>query len=151
MLKKNKSELRSPSGFSFAIIASEYNARYVNAMLKAAKARLRGADAVKVVRVPGAFEIPAVAARLAATGDYDALICLGIVIRGATTHAAHISEAVTLALVNLQLEWQIPVVHEVLLLENEEQAKERCLDPDHTRGLEAANTAVKMAALMKRL
>lgn len=151
MLKKNKSSSPSPAGYSFALIASEYNARYVNAMLKAAKTRLRGADAVKVVRVPGAFEIPAVAARLAATGEYDALICLGVILRGATTHAGHIAEAVTVALVNLQLEWQIPVVHEVLLLEDEEQARQRCLDADHNRGLEAANTAVKMATLMKRL
>lgn len=151
MLKKNKSNSPGPEGYSFALIASEYNARYVNAMLKAAKTRLRGADTMKVVRVPGAFEIPAVAARLAASGEYDALICLGVILRGATTHAAHIAEAVTVALVNLQLEWQIPVIHEVLLLEDEEQARQRCLDADHNRGTEAANTAVKMARLMKRL
>lgn len=152
MLQPNKSRrIRSAQGGRFAIVASRYNERYVNAMVRAAERTLKGAGGViEVVRVPGAFEIPAVAARLAA-GGFDALICLGVILRGATTHAQHIGEAVTNALVLLQVKHQLPVIHEVLLLESAEQARERCLNPRQNRGIEAAQTALEMAALMRRL
>ena len=136
----------------FAIVASLYNRRYVDAMVNAANRTLKGSGSeVEVIRVPGAFEIPAVAARLAAGGTLDALICLGVILRGATTHAEHVGQAVTSALVWLQVKHQLPVIHEVLLLENETQARERCLSPRHNRGIEAARTALSMAATMRRL
>jgi 6,7-dimethyl-8-ribityllumazine synthase len=152
MLKKVSSRTTRRVGARFAIIASRYNRRYVDAMVRAAERTLKGAGgSVEVIRVPGAFEIPAVAAKLALAEGFDALICLGVVLRGATTHAQHIGEAVTNALVLLQVTYQIPVIHEVLLLENEEQARERCLDPKHNRGIEAAQTALEMAAVMRRV
>jgi len=139
----------------FAIIASRYNARYVDAMLRAAQQCLRqaGAEKVLVVRVPGAYEIPVVAARLARahTPQLSAIICLGVILRGATTHAQHIGEAVTDALTQIQIEREIPVIHEVLLLENHQQARERCLSRDHNRGAEAAQTALDMARVMRTL
>jgi 6,7-dimethyl-8-ribityllumazine synthase len=151
MLKKVTPKMVRRTGGRFAIVASRYNSQYVNAMVRAAERTLKGAGGrVEVVRVPGAFEIPAVTARLA-TGGFDALICLGVILRGATTHAQHIGEAVTNALVLLQVKHQLPVIHEVLLLENEEQARDRCLSPKHNRGVEAAQTALEMAALMRRL
>ena len=155
MLKKVKATATSRPGAHFAIVASSYNARYVDGMLRAAQKTLRTARAatIKVVRVPGAYEIPVVAARLARTHSppLDAILCLGVILRGATTHAQHIGEAVTNALTQIQLQHEIPVIHEVLLFENEEQARVRCLSRDHNRGAEAAQTALEMARVMHGL
>jgi len=153
MLQKIRSSKVQLSGGAFAIVASKYNARYVDAMLRAAQGQLKRAGAsVQVVRVPGAYEIPVVAVKLARTvTPLSGIICLGVILRGATTHAQHIGEAVSDALVQIQLQHEIPVIHEVLLLENEQQARERCLDPRHNRGAEAAQTALEMARVMKSL
>jgi 6,7-dimethyl-8-ribityllumazine synthase len=132
-------------------------------MLEAAQSALKraGAKQVEVVRVPGAYEIPVVAARLARTAlrssalidspPLSAIICLGVILRGETVHAAHIGEAVSRALMEIQLRFEVPIVHEVLLLENEAQARVRCLDRKHNRGAEAAQTALTMAGVMGRL
>ena len=139
----------------FAIVASQYNARYVNAMVTAAKRILveAGVQNVPVVRVPGAFEIPAVVARMAHRHwpRLSAIICLGVILRGETTHARHIGEAVSNALAQIQIQYQIPIIHEVLLLENEAQAMVRCMSKEHNRGAEAAQTALAMARVMKGL
>jgi 6,7-dimethyl-8-ribityllumazine synthase len=152
MLKKLSRRQAAPRGGSFAIVASRYNARYVDTMLRAAQAELRRAKAtVRVIRVPGAYEIPVVVASLARsrTERPEAILCLGVILRGETVHAAHIGEAVSRALMDLQLAHGVPVIHEVLLLENRQQAQVRCCSRKHNRGREAAQTALAMAAVMR--
>jgi len=156
MLLKSKPKIGlKAAGAKFAIVASQYNLRYVDAMLGAAIEVLEaaGAKSVQVVRVPGAFEIPVVAARLASRGADapEAILCLGVILRGATTHAQHIGEAVSSALAGIQVRYCVPIIHEVLLLENEDQARQRCLDGRYNRGAEAAHTALTMAGVMRAL
>ena len=138
---------------AFAIVASRYNARYVDGMLVAAVRELKRARAetIKVVRVPGAYEIPVVAARLLQGRAWAGIICLGVIIRGETVHAQQIGDAVSASLARLQLRHLAPVIHEVLLLENEDQARARCLGKTHNRGAEAAQTALAMARVMESL
>ena|SRR5262252_1681475 len=175
MLKPIKSKSLRGDGTRLAIVASQYNARYVNAMVGAAKAELKraGVKTVQIIRVPGAFEIPVVAAHLARTNSshasritdhfsrtsrlaprtpsLSAIICLGVILRGETVHAAHIGEAVSRTLMQIQVRYELPVIHEVLLLENEEQARVRCLGLKHNRGAEAAQTALAMVCLMQTI
>jgi 6,7-dimethyl-8-ribityllumazine synthase len=139
-------------GARVAIVASEYNRRHVDGMLDAAVARLREHDAVvEVLRVPGAFEIPVVAAALVERLDRvpKAIVCLGVIWQGETQHADHVGQAVTRALMDLQVRSQVPCVHEVLTVRSEEQARARCLDPATNRGFEAANTALAMVRLLR--
>ncbi|MBI4324315.1 MAG: 6,7-dimethyl-8-ribityllumazine synthase [Chloroflexi bacterium] len=154
MLRRIKKQKPTASGGEFAIVAARYNARFVEGMLRAAKAELQRARAkVLVVRVPGSFEIPVVAARLARNHlpSLSAIICLGVILRGETAHAHHIGEAISLALAQIQIQSGIPVVHEVLLFENEEQGRVRCLSKEHNRGTEAAQVALEMARVMRTL
>ena len=158
MLQKVSQKKLAVPGRRFAIVASKYNARYVDAMLRAAKAEiLRAGGTVQIIRVPGAYEIPVVAARLARVSrstDHAALagiICLGVILRGATTHAQHIGEVVSNALAQIQVTHETPIIHEVLLLENEAQARERCLGKKHNRGTEAAQAAIEMARVMAEI
>lgn len=149
MLKKLLKQKIHATGGSFAIVASRYNELYVDAMLHAAREELLAAKAhVRIVRVPGAFEIPAVAAKLAASGRYSAIICLGVIFQGETSHAQHISWGVTHALAQIQVQHRIPVIHAVFVFEKVKHAKVRCLGTKHNRGAEAAQTALQMARVM---
>lgn len=141
-----------------AIVASRYNPRYVNALVRAAKAELAAAGArVTVIRVPGAFEIPVAAAALLAgfhpgePGRPEAVIALGLIWQGETSHADQIGGAVTDALMRLSVNTQVPMIHEVITVATADQARARCLDPETNRGLEAARTALEMARLLRTL
>jgi 6,7-dimethyl-8-ribityllumazine synthase len=161
MLKKLQTRRLRATDDLFAIVASRYNGRYVDAMLRAARAELKRAGAkVRVVRVPGAFEIPAVAASIAqANADAPpggarpvaAILCLGVIFQGQTSHAQHIGWGVTHALAQIQIQHRLPVIHAVFVFEKEEHARVRCLDPKHNRGREAAQTALAMAEIMRGL
>lgn len=138
----------------FAIVASQYNGLYVRAMVEHAKEELTAIcpnAAVTVHEVPGAYEIPVVAQELAAAENMDAVIALGVIIQGATMHADLIGRSVTEALQQIALKHRTPVIHEVLLLANEEQAKERCLGEKINRGTEAARSAVRVAEVVNSL
>jgi 6,7-dimethyl-8-ribityllumazine synthase len=152
MLKQVRSSRLQASGQAFVIVASRYNAEYVNSMVRAAREELLQAGAkVRVVRVPGAFEIPAAAAKLAQGRRYVAVLCLGVIFQGETSHAQHIGWGVTHALAQIQVQHQLPVIHGVFVFEKEKHARVRCLDPGHNRGTEAAQTALTMAHVMARL
>jgi 6,7-dimethyl-8-ribityllumazine synthase len=155
MLTKIVPQTVQKSHGQFAIVASKYNAKYVDGMLHAAQAVLVKAstEAPIIVRVPGGYEIPVVAAKLARkqTPALLGIVCLAVIIRGETVHAQLVAEAVTHGLTRIAIEHCIPVIHEVLLFENQEQAKVRCLSKENNRGTEAALTAVEMARVMHRL
>jgi 6,7-dimethyl-8-ribityllumazine synthase len=156
MLRKIQRVKIQPGGGSFAIVASRYNSEYVDAMLHAARETLLAAGAhVRIVRVPGAFEIPAVAARLAQRlpkqPRYAAIICLGVIFQGETSHAQHIGWGITHALAQIQVLHKLPVIHGVFVFEKVKHARVRCLGKKHNRGTEAAQTALEMARVMKQI
>jgi 6,7-dimethyl-8-ribityllumazine synthase len=152
MLRKiQKNKIRVDDG-TFAIVASRYNAEFVDVMLHAAREELLRAGAhVRIVRVPGAFEIPAAAARLAQPKRYAAVICLGVIFQGETSHAQHVGWGVTHALAQIQVLQKMPVIHGVFVFEKVKHARVRCLGKKHNRGTEAAQTALEMARVMKGL
>ena len=152
MLKPVKTKSAGATGGKFAVVASRYNAEFVDAMLHAAREELLRAGAhLRIVRVPGAFEIPAVAARLAQTKRYSAVICFGVIFQGETSHARHIGWGITHALAQIQVLHKIPVIHAVFVFDKVKHAKVRCLGKKHNRGAEAAQTALEMARVMKQL
>ncbi|MCE0498641.1 MAG: 6,7-dimethyl-8-ribityllumazine synthase [Methylacidiphilales bacterium] len=129
---------------SFVIVASEFNRKYTDALLASAQAALRGYGQ-KVIRVPGAYEIPLQVQRLARTGRYAAVIALGVIWQGRTLHAQEILRAVTDALMRISLETDVPVIHEVLAVRTEAEARARCMGRKLNRGRQAAEAAVKVA------
>jgi 6,7-dimethyl-8-ribityllumazine synthase len=131
---------------TFALVVSQYNSEFVNGLVDHARRELEAISPsfnVLVYEVPGAFEIPLIVQEVAIKGGLDAIIALGVIIEGETQHAALIAKAVTHALQQISLAQHLPVIHEVLLLKNEEQARTRCLDDEINRGTEAARTAAR--------
>jgi len=155
MLRKIATRKKSPAAAGrFAIVAARYNSEYTDALTQSAQRELAavGAQHIEIIRVPGSFEIPAIAARLARSKKFDVIICFGAILRGATTHADNIADAVSAALAHLQIQTGVPIIHGVLLFENHDQARQRCLgSPDHNRGLEAARTALEMCRVVREL
>ncbi len=137
-----------------AMVASLYNGRYVDALLESARGELREIlpeAALPVFRVPGAFEIPVCARYIARHARPDAIVAFGVIIRGRTAHADLVGESVTSALLALATGEELPVIHEVLLLDSEEQAEERCFGEGLNRGVEAARAAANMVELFHKL
>ncbi len=138
-----------------AIVASRYNARFTDALVESASATLAKLApdlAVRVVRVPGAFEIPVVVEALACSDDQPlAILALGVIIRGSTAHADLIAESITRSLQDTGVSHLLPVIHEVLLVENAAQAETRTLGDELNRGREAAEAAVAMIEVMASL
>jgi len=153
-MKTREGQLEA-SGLHFAIVVSKYNEFVTSRLLAGALDVLTkaGADekAVEIARVPGAFEIPLVARRLAGSGRFDAVICLGAVIRGETPHFEYISTEASRGIAQAAWEADLPVVFGVLTTENVEQALERAGAPERNKGAEAARTAIEMATLLRTL
>lgn len=108
-------------------------------------------DLIETVWVPGAFEIPLVAKRMAKSGNYDALICLGAIIRGSTPHFDFVASEATKGIAKASLETEVPISFGVLTTDNIEQAIERAGTKSGNKGFDAAMTAIEMANLMKEL
>lgn len=142
-------------GLRFAIVASRFNAFITSKLLEGALDMLRrhGAaeDAVDVVWVPGAFEIPLAAKKLAASGKYDAVICVGAVIRGATSHYDYVCSEVSKGVAQAGLSTGVPVIFGVVTTENIEQAVERAGTKAGNKGADGAMAAMEMANLLKKI
>ena len=132
------------SKFRFALVVSIFNREYTDALLASAQTALKGHE-LKIVRVPGAYEIPLQVQRLARTKRYAAVVALGVIWQGKTLHAMEILRAVTDALMFVSLETDVPVIHEVLAVANEAEARARCMGTKLNRGHEAAQTALALA------
>lgn len=143
------------TGLKIAIIAARWNDFFGESMVKGAietVARHGGQDdAVTVFRCPGAFELPAVADRVAQTGEFDAIVCLGVLIRGATPHFDYISSTMTSGIARVGLERQVPVSYGVITVESQEQAMERSGSKVGNKGEEAVLAAIEMANLYKQI
>ncbi len=139
---------------SFAIVAGQYNAEFVAGLVQHARRELVAISAgfnVAVYEVPGAFEIPLAVSEVIARGGVDAVLALGVIIEGETAHAGLIGQAVTASLQQIALSTRVPVIHEVLLVKNAEQARARCLGEEINRGTEAARIAVRMAQVLNEI
>ena len=136
---------------SFAIVASQYNPAYVKGLIDAVRHELgiiAPKATVSLIEVPGAFEIPVVLQEVAARGGVDAIIALGVIIKGQTAHADLIGRSLTDSLQSIALRFRIPVIHEVLLVDNEAQARARTLGETQNRGTEAARAAYQVSETM---
>ncbi|MDA1050527.1 MAG: 6,7-dimethyl-8-ribityllumazine synthase [Planctomycetota bacterium] len=144
-----------PEGARFAIVVSKYNDSITTKLLTGAVETLRAHhvadDAIDVAWVPGAWEIPLVADRLAKTKCYAAVICLGAVIRGETTHDQHINRHVSLSLGRISLDSGLPVLMGVLTCNSLEQAINRSGGTVGNKGTECAEAALEMVSLLRQL
>jgi len=148
-------ELRLPPGARFAILASRWNARITDALVDGARRCLAdhgvAEDAVDVVRVPGAWELPLVARKLAAAGGHAALVVLGCVVRGDTRHYEHVADLCAEGLMRVALDTGVPVLNGVLAVEKFEDAAARAGGAHGNKGEEAAMAALEMVNLLERL
>jgi 6,7-dimethyl-8-ribityllumazine synthase len=143
------------AGLRIAVVASRFNEAIVSRLVDGATDGLRrhgvAEDAIDVAWAPGAFELPLVAARLAQSGEYDAIITLGAVIRGATGHYDLVAGQCAAGVQRAQLDTGVPIIFGVLTTETIEQAVERAGTKAGNKGFEAATTAIEMANLLTGL
>ena len=143
------------SGFRFGIIVSRFNDFITSKLLDGAlDALLRhGAleEDINIIRVPGSFEIPMVARKMALKGTYNAIICLGTVIRGATPHFDYIAAEVSKGIASASMETGVPIAFGIITSDTIEQAVERAGTKSGNKGWDAAITAIEMAQLLKKL
>jgi 6,7-dimethyl-8-ribityllumazine synthase len=155
MPNEYRGQLDDCAGRRFAIVVSKYNETITRKLLDGALATLEqhgvAPHQIDVAWVPGAWEIPLVADRLACARQYAAVLCLGAVIRGETTHDRHINRQVSLSLGRTALESGVPVLFGVLTCQSLEQALERSGGSVGNKGSECAEASLEMASLLSRL
>ncbi|HEY8011067.1 MAG TPA: 6,7-dimethyl-8-ribityllumazine synthase [Rudaea sp.] len=148
-------ELRSAATARFAIVASRWNPRIVDALIDGAQRSFIAhgveAGAIDVVRVPGAWEIPIAAAKLARAGKHAAILALGCVVRGDTRHYEHVADNCAQGLMRVALDHGVPVLNGVLAVELHEDAQARAGGAHGNKGEEVALAALEMADLWARL
>ncbi len=145
----------SAKGLKIALVASRFNSFLVEQLVKGAADAFNrlGGDAagLVLVRVPGAYEIPVTAKKLAASKKFDAVVGLGAVVQGATAHAALINETTARAFTEIALATGVPVVDGVVSAENLEQAVERCGTKQGNKGFAAMQAAIELANVLKQI
>lgn len=145
----------SAAGLKFGIVVGRFNSFITERLLEGAVDCItrHGGDKenIEVYKVPGSFEIPLVAKKLAKSGRYDAVICLGAVIRGSTPHFDYVASEVTKGIAQVSLETEVPIAYGVLTTDTIEQAIERAGTKMGNKGFDAALTAIEMANLLKSL
>lgn len=151
----HEGDLRAPDGARFAIIASRWNPRITDTLVAGARKTFAehgvAEGAVDVIRVPGAWEIPLAAARLAAASSHSAIIALGCVIRGDTRHYEHVADNCAQALMRVSLDFRLPIANGVLAVDVAEDAEARAGGSHGNKGEECALVAIEMASLMEKL
>jgi 6,7-dimethyl-8-ribityllumazine synthase len=154
MLEAVPAEPLTPSECRVALVVSRFNGEITAGLLEGARAALTeagvGDAGLAVVHVPGAFEIPLVAQRLARTGRYDAVVCLGCLIKGDTMHFEYIASAVAQGIMATSLDTGVPIAFGVLTTLTEAQAEERAAPGPENKGREAARAALDMVRLCRR-
>ena len=151
----HEGDLRAPEGARFAIIASRWNPRITEQLVAGAREAFRthgvADDAVDVIRVPGAWELPVTAARLAAASGHVAIVALGCVIRGDTRHYEQVADGCSHALMRVSLDYGLPVANGVLAVDRYADAEARAGGNHGNKGEEAALVAIEMANLLEKL
>jgi 6,7-dimethyl-8-ribityllumazine synthase len=145
-------ELRAATGARYAIVASRWNPRIVDALVDGARRTFVAhgipADAIDLVRVPGAWEVPLAVARVAASARHAGIVALGCVVRGDTRHYEHVADGCAEGLMRVALEHRLPVGNGVLAVERHEDAQARADGAHGNKGEEAALAVIEMADLM---
>ena len=148
-------DLRTTEGARFAILASRWNPRITDALVAGARKAFAdhgvAEDAVDVVRVPGAWELPLAAARIAAARSHVAVVALGCVVRGDTRHYEQVADGCAQGLMRVALDYALPVCNGVLAVEDHADAEKRAGGSHGNKGEEAAQVAIEMAHLLEQL
>ncbi len=143
------------SGMRFGMVVARFNDELTNELARSAYQclEINGAkrETIDVVRVPGAYEIPVVAEKMAASGNYNALIVLGVVVEGETQHAQMIIETTGQSILDIACKYQVPIINEIVGVRSWAQAEARCLGGENTRGWYAAEAAIETARVYKQL
>ena len=151
----HEGDLRAPDGARFAIIASRWNPRITDVLVAGARKTFTehgvAEAAIDVIRVPGAWEIPLVAARIAAANAHTAIVALGCVVRGDTRHYEHVADRCADGLMRVALDYRLPVANGVLAVDHQVDAENRAGGSHGNKGEECALVVIEMASLMEQL